>query len=171
MLKYLLCVVACACSAVAGAHDAASGRDVYTRLGALLGTWAGHGANGRELKVSFRYSAAGSVLVETWTLGSGRESMTLYALDGERLLATHYCPQGNQPRLEFTGTDADGRWQFRFVDGTNLHVAGRSHQQAFWLKLDGDDAFERGETYVDNDAASTQPEPDGDAVRYQRTAQ
>ena len=118
--------------------------------------------------MAFRQSAGDSVLVETWTLASGRESMTLYTLDGERLLATHYCPQGNQPRLQFAGTDANGRWQFRFLDGGNLHVPGKSHQQAFWLKLDADGSFERGETYVENDAPSAADAPDGAAVRYTR---
>lgn len=153
----------------AATGHAESGREVFAKLASLVGTWEGYTKDGRRQTVAFRYSAAGSVLVETWTLGQGRESMTLYTLDGERLLATHYCPQGNQPRLVFSpGGRATARWRFRFLDGTNLHVAGRSHQQAFWLALDGTDAFERGETYVDNDAAITQPEPDGEAVRYRR---
>jgi len=149
------------------AAEATSGKDVFHQLDTLLGTWTGRTKEGRAYTVAFRHTAGDSVLVETWTLASGRESMTLYALDGERLLATHYCPQGNQPRVEYTGTDAAGRWQFRFVDGTNLHVPGRSHQHAFWLKLDADGSFERGETYVDNDAPPSAIE-DGEAVRYTR---
>jgi hypothetical protein len=151
-------------------EDKLSGTEVFRQLGSLVGTWSGHFSSGSAYTVTFRYTAAQSVLVETWTLGSGRESMTLYALDGDRLLATHYCPQGNQPRLQYTGVDNTGRWQFRFRDGSNLHVKGRSHQQAFWMKLQADGTFERGETYVDNDAASSDVAPDGEAVRYTRVA-
>jgi YD repeat-containing protein len=147
-----------------------SGAEVFTQLGSLLGTWTGPSRNGGAHTVTYRYTAAGSVLVETWTLGSGRESMTLYALDDDRLLATHYCPQGNQPRLEYTGADRNGRWQFRFRDGSNLHAKGHSHQQAFWIKLHDDKTFERGETYVDNDEASAEPVQDGEAVSYTRVA-
>ena len=147
-----------------------SAKDVFKQLGGLTGTWTGHSANGRAYTVSFRHTAADSVLVETWTLGSGRESMTLYALDGNRLLATHYCPQGNQPRLEYVGADSHGRWQFRFVDGTNLHVKGSSHQQAFWIRVGKDGTFERGETYVDNDSVVTEAVTEGAPVRYTRIA-
>ena len=151
-------------------EDAPSGTAVFKRLGNLVGTWSGRTSSGGVHTVTFRYTAAQSVLVETWTLGSGRESMTLYALDGDDLLATHYCPQGNQPRLEYTGVDKVGRWQFHFRDGSNLHVKGRSHQHAFWIKLQDDATFERGETYVDNDAALPTQAIDGEAVRYTRVA-
>ena len=155
--------------AFAPAHAApsADGRELFERLGKLAGTWSGTTSNGKTQHVNFRSTAAGSVLVETWTLGGGRESMTLYALDGERLLVTHYCPQGNQPRLQYTGMDDAGRAQFRFVDGTNLHVPGRSHQQAFWLHFDGERQFSRAETYVENDTSATAAE-EGEAVRYSR---
>ena len=148
-----------------------SGAEVFRQLGSLVGTWTGPPRNGSAHTVSYRFTASGSVLVETWTLGSGRESMTLYALDDDRLLATHYCPQGNQPRLEYFGVDENGRRQFKFRDGTNLHAKGHSHQQAFWIKLHDDKTFERGETYVDNDAALSEPAQDGEAVSYTRVVE
>jgi hypothetical protein len=151
-------------------EDSPSGSEVFRQLGNLVGTWSAHTSSGGAHTVTFRYTADQSVLVETWTLGAGRESMTLYALDDDRLLATHYCPQGNQPRLEYTGVDKVGRWQFHFRDGSNLHVKGRSHQQTFWIKLREDGTFERGETYVDNDVASSEAAVDGGAVRYTRVA-
>ena len=160
---------ACAAETNESAVRPTSGKEMFIRLGKLTGSWSGTTANGHTHRVNYRYSAGGSVLVETWTLGAGRESMTLYALDGERLLATHYCPQGNQPRLEYTGTDASGRAQFRFIDGTNLHVPGQSHQQAFWLHFDGQQAFSRGETYVENDTPASDTQ-DGEAANYARVA-
>ncbi len=144
--------------------------EVFKQLGSLAGAWTGPSSNGGAHTVTYRYTAAASVLVETWTLGTGRESMTLYALDGDRLLATHYCPLGNQARLQYSGVDKDGRWQFGFLDGTNLHAKGQSHQQAFWIKLQDDKTFERGETYVDNDAASSEVAQDGESVHYTRVA-
>lgn len=159
------------CAGEVHCEGTTSGAEVFRQLCALVGTWTGPSRNGSAHTVTYRTTAGGSVLVETWTLGSGRESMTLYALDDKRLLATHYCPQGNQPRMEYSGVDKAGRWQFRFLDGTNLHVKGHSHQQAFWIKLHDDRTFERGETYVDNDAALSEVAQDGEAVSYTRVAE
>jgi|SRR6185312_15419081 len=167
LLLTFVAIGACAAATSDSTAGRTNGKEMFGRLGTLTGTWTATTANGHTQSVNFRYTAAGSVLVETWTLGGGRESMTLYALDGDRLLATHYCPQGNQPRLEYTGTDTSGRAQFHFIDGTNLHVPQRSHQQAFWIRFDGEQAFSRAETYVENDQPAGDAQ-DGEAVRYTR---
>lgn len=146
----LLLTLALALAAPASAEPRGDAEAAFERLKTLLGQWQGTFDNGRTHQVSYRTTAGGTVLMETWSLGPGRESVTLYHLDGERLLATHYCPQGNQPRLQWIGDDADGRMQFRFVDGTHLEVPGKSHQHAFWLRLDGADRYTRSETYVEN---------------------
>ena len=136
----------------AGAASAqeAAGAAAFERLKALQGHWEGQFEDGRRHTVEYRLSAGGTVLVETWQLAPGRESMTLYHLDGDRLLATHYCPQGNQPRLAWVpGADALVL-SFEFVDGTGLGAAGRSHQHAFVTVLREDGSYTRSETYVAN---------------------
>lgn len=121
---------------------------VFRQLSGLVGDWAGKSPSGRENKVNYRLTAGGTVLVETWSLSSGRESMTLYHIDGESLMATHYCPQGNQPRLVLM-PDSE-KFSFAFLDGTNLHVPGKAHQYSFWLKINDNDHFQRNEIYVEN---------------------
>lgn len=134
---------------------AANAHGVFGRLGGLVGDWKGVFANGRRHSVNYRLSAGGTVLVETWALAPGRESLTVYYVDGDDLLATHYCPQGTQPRLKFVG-EKDGRLQFELLDGGNLGQAGKSHQQSFWLQWDGGDEYRRSETYVENRAPVSQ---------------
>lgn len=123
----------------------------FKQLTALVGTWKGRFSDGREHSVNYRLSAGGTVLVETWTLSKVRESMTLYHLDGDSLMATHYCPQGNQPRLVLASNE--DRMNFTFRDGGNLNVPGKSHQHSFWLQLKDNDHFQRNENYVENGAA------------------
>lgn len=141
----------------------------FARLSALAGTWSGTWANGRAHTVNYRLSAGGTALVETWTLGPNRESMTVYHLDGGRLLATHYCPQGTQPRLVMVPGGDSSRLDFTLLDGANLDVPGRSHQHSFTIWLRGADRYERTEHYVENGAP---PVADGDApdevVTYRR---
>jgi len=136
--------------ATAGATESAA--SAFKQLKSLLGEWEGKFDDGRAHSVSYRLTAGGSVLVETWTLGPGRESMTMYHLDGDQLLATHYCPQGNQPRLQWVPGDDPKTLSFAFRDGTNLHVTDGSHQHAFWIRLQDEASYVRDETYVTNDS-------------------
>ena len=73
----------------------------FQALKSLVGAWQGRTEAGRTFLVSYRLTANDTVLVETWTMSPTRQSMTVYHMDGDGLIATHYCPQGNQPRLQY----------------------------------------------------------------------
>lgn len=121
----------------------------FARLQALAGNWRGRRPDGREIGVSYRLSAGGTVLVETWALGPGRESLTLYHMDGVALVASHYCPQGNQPRLAMVRA-AGNRMDFAFRDATGLDP-GEAYQHDFWIEIGADGAITRSETYVEGE--------------------
>ncbi len=54
--------------------------------------------------------------------------MTMYHLDGERLMLTHYCVAKNQPRLVATSFGDGGKTvTFSFIDGGNLPSRDRGH--------------------------------------------
>ncbi len=89
--------------------------------------------------------------------------MTVYTMDGEGIIATHYCPQGNAPRLRLSRTGTDGTHFFEFLDGANLQKEGASHEHAFWVRLDSADALIRSETYIEN-GSSYDPAEDGGSV-------
>ena len=146
--------------------------NAFKQLSSLVGAWEGKFEDGRPHSVSYRLTAGGTVLVETWTLGPGRESMTLYHMDGETLVADHYCPQGNQPRLQLAKSEDADKLSFVFRDGANLQVKGKSHQHAFWIKLNGQNSFERSETYIENGSTSTAVAnmSPGKAITYTRMA-
>ena len=96
-------IIACLLSLVLPilAHaDASTSQAAFARLSGLVGAWNGTLPDGRVHAVSYRLTAGDTVLVETWTMSPTRESMTMYHLDGDALIATHYCPQGTQPRLQ-----------------------------------------------------------------------
>ena len=133
-----------------------SAEAVFTALKSLEGEWEGRTEAGRALKVSYRLTANGTVLVETWTLGPTRESLTLYHRDGGDLLATHYCPIGNQPRLRLATDQPGPRLQFEFVDATNLLSRDVAHQHSFWVELSGADTLVRSETYVEKGEEGTE---------------
>ena len=53
--------------------------------------------------------------------------------DGGRLLLTHYCETGNQPRMQATASPDGKRITFNFLDATNLASpeAGHMHSVIF----------------------------------------
>lgn len=137
----LLLAGLCALSVQAAAPAAT---DRFERLKRLaVGEWQGETGNGATLHVNYRTISHGSVLVEIWQPGTRAETMTIFHRDGDRVLATHYCAQGNQPRLVLR--DGDG-FAFEYVDATNLKD-GASHLHRLVLAPVADGGLEREETY------------------------
>jgi hypothetical protein len=142
---------------VAAAQPGPLGPDhAFTRLRSLVGDWQGRTESGRTFGVIYRLIANDTVLVESWTMSPTRTSMTVYHMDGEALVATHYCPQGNQPRLQYRTESSNERLHFTFRDATNLPDPNTAHQHEFWIRFHADGSFERSETYVENGEAGSE---------------
>lgn len=127
--------------------------EVFKKLGSLAGRWREVNST---IHVEYREAAQGSILVEDWSWPeSGIEALTIYFLDVDQLLATHYCPAGNQPTLRFTPTSNQCRYEFRFASATNLPDERTDHCKSFWIELIGTDKFLRSETYVERGVIDT----------------
>ena len=135
-------------------------RAAFESLKPLVGTWRPADADDSPMRVTFELLAKDGVLAETWRSPTHR-SMTVYHLDGDTLLATHYCPQGNVPRLALARREADGTLRFEFRDGSNVDVPGGHHEALLTLRL-ADGVLTRGERYAENaepfDASRAEPE-------------
>ena len=119
----------------------------FERMKALAGTWRLAGRAASPLRIRFTPTASGTVLVEEWLNAGKPHSMTVYHRDGARLIATHYCPQGNQPRLAATPrSDAAGP-AFTFLDATDLDTASESYLVALSFDLRDSARPVRRETY------------------------
>lgn len=100
----------------------------FAEMKTLAGQWKPHDSTSDNFFIEFELTAGESVLVEKWLYKDSLHSMTVYHLDGESVIATHYCPQGNQPRLASLPGKADGDIQFIFRDATNLDRSSQSYQ-------------------------------------------
>jgi hypothetical protein len=100
----------------------------FARLGTLVGDWETATSRGK-VHVKYELISAGTALVERVTFESNVPPMeTIYHLDGDRLLLTHYCMLGNQPRMQARFYDAEaGELRFEFLDITNLANSGAGH--------------------------------------------
>jgi hypothetical protein len=127
----------------------------FDQLKSLVGTWRNADRPDSPLRIHFYLTAGGTVLVESWEARGQPHSLTLYHRDGPALLATHYCPQGNQPRLALAGRDANGL-HFAFKDATDLDPAKESHQHDLWFDLSKPARPVRSEVYSGKDGPGEQ---------------
>jgi hypothetical protein len=111
--------------AVTAAFAASDAQKSFEQLQSLSGSWKGKGSNGQPVQVAYRLTANGSALMSE--IQSKEDMITMFNLDGERLLMTHYCGAGNQPRMVATASP-DGRTiTFEFLDATNLASPEAGH--------------------------------------------
>jgi hypothetical protein len=162
-------IVACGCAspapspAPATAAPKGTGAVAWERLKhSLPGSWTMPGKKG-PFTVSYKLISGERALVETWGVGSSRETMTIFHPDHEDLLLTHYCAQGNQPRLRAVAASVDAV-VFRFADATNVGP-GQAVLVERTLRV-GPDTFDDTEVYKGVDGAL-----ESTTYHFTRTAQ
>jgi len=68
------------------------------------------------------------------------ESMvTMYHVDNNRLMLTHYCAAQNQPRMQAQVSDDGKTLTFDFIDATNLASADVGHMRKLVLTIQDKD--------------------------------
>lgn len=125
----------------------------YETLSSWEGEWVLEGID--TLTITFENAGNGHVVMERWQTPRGLHSLTLYHRDADRLITTHYCPQGNQPRLAAHASHSN-EIAFEFVDITDLDE-GESHAHTLTFKPAADGSILRTEVYLKPDGTrSTQ---------------
>jgi hypothetical protein len=110
----------------------------FEQLKKLAGTWTGkasHGDAAHDATINYRVTAAGSAVEETIFSGTDHEMVTMYHLDGNSLILTHYCALGNQPRMRSEPGSDPKKIVFRFLDGTNMNAAKDMHMHEATMEL------------------------------------
>lgn len=114
------------------AFAASDAQKSFDTVKTLQGNWDGKNSQGEAIQVSFVPTANNSaVLSEIRGEKHAPDMMvSMFHMDGnDRLLMTHYCSAGNQPRMAATAS-ADGKTlTFDFVDATNLASPDAGHMQ------------------------------------------
>jgi len=82
---------------------------------------------------------------------TGHEDMiTMFHMDGDRLLMTHYCAAGNQPRMAATVSPDGKTITFDFIDATNLLPSQGGHMQRVVFTLIDADHHTEDWQFADN---------------------
>jgi len=104
------------------------GKAGFAKMKELAGEWTNK-AEGQA--VIYRVMSKGKSVMEILYAGTDHEMVTMYYLDGDDLVATHYCAQGNQPWFKLdTKASRASNLVFDFAGGTNLDPAKDTHMHA-----------------------------------------
>ncbi len=123
----------------------------------LVGEWAGKMESGRAARVSYRLVSNGTAVLETLQSAGEPEMVTLYAAASSRVVATHYCSAGNQPRMRTPPiSGSPQRLDFALVDVTNLSGAGAGHMRHLAVTFEDDDRFTQHWTWWENGKDKTE---------------
>ena len=152
----LLGALVWAAGSVVGAGEEAAGLE---RFKALAGEWvaaeSGEMAHAGDLVARYHVTAAGSVVVEEVFPGTPHEMVTVYHLDGKDLVLTHYCMNGNQPRMRAKSSDGT-RVVFEFDGGTNIDPRRDRHMHSATFEFVGQDELRSAWTeHIDGKPAGT----------------
>jgi len=121
----------------------------FNQIKSLAGTWEGPVTavpkmegmdDNARVQVSLRVTSRGNALVhEMKGAGDGDDPtkydhpVTMFYLDNDRLLLTHYCDAGNRPRMA-ARTSADGKTvEFDFVDVAGSTQYGHMQHTVFTI--------------------------------------
>jgi hypothetical protein len=102
------------------------------KLKSLVGTWQGKTVKGESVEDSYRLTAGGTAVMGEDKMAT-EDMLSLFYVDGNRLLMTHFCPSGNQPRMQATLSPDLKTISFDFLDATNLPSpqAGHMHRAVY----------------------------------------
>jgi len=120
-------MIAVGLAASALAADKTKSEEAFDRLTSLQGEWQGM-ADGVNTTLIYTLTANGSTLMEQCRPEKGHEMITMFTVDGDHLIATHYCSAKNQPQMATpTITDAQKPLAFSLVRVTGLKSPGDFH--------------------------------------------
>lgn len=115
-----------------------AGNKPFELMKSLTGNWQGKTTEGGQVNVSFKDTAGGSAImseIQSEMQGKSETMVSMINMDGSRLLLTHYCAAGNQPRMQAAVAPDGKSVTFSFVDATNLANADDGHMDHVVFKF------------------------------------
>ena len=117
-------------------HPVARTTPAFDQLKTLAGHWEGTNPTGKKVEVSYEVISNGSVLMERLHPGTEPDMITMYSLEGDRILVTHYCSMGNQPTMQTAASPAaNGKLDFTFLRLAGAKSADEGHMAALTVSM------------------------------------
>lgn len=142
---------------VVGANAQSTSSSGFDRLKTLVGEWQATSPRGEIFTSTIRPVSNGTAVEETFQNSEDNQMVTLYTPNRDRLLVTHFCSAGNQPRME-TAPVKPGQNEFVFslVGISNLKNPATGHMQSLTLRIIDNDHFTEQWTWRENGKDKTE---------------
>ena len=151
-------IAAAVCSMSFGlAQVPVTAQSAFEKLKGLAGRWEGTAEDGSAVAASYRVTANRSAVVETILPGTEHEMVTMYHMDGDRLMLTHYCAVGNQPRMVLDPQEGSNALVFQFAGATNMKSDRDMHMHSARIRIVNSDLIEaEWDAWKDGKKSSTE---------------
>jgi len=110
-------------------------KKAFEKLKSLAGSWHGT-VMGMSVNIIITVASSGTAIVNEATADGGRQpnhEITMLYLDGDRLLATHFCDGGNRSRMEAKVSPDGNTIEFNTLDVEGSTKGGFTKRIAFTL--------------------------------------
>lgn len=138
--SFVTLAVLCLAAGPLAQDDRSPIKPTLETLKALEGEWILLDPEGNptdQVGLAYRVTSGGSAVLETIFPGTEHEMMTVYHMDGDDLVLTHYCHMGNQPRMKASEGSTESKILWEFVDATNLPSPDAPHMHDGTLEILG----------------------------------
>src|SRR5215475_8388995 len=136
-------------------NEKTSGALAFDQLKTLVGEWEGKTASG-PVKITYTLVSGGTALMERIQPANEAEMITMYSADGDRIVVTHYCSEGNQPSMKTETLKAKAnKYSFTLVSVSGLKSPDAGHMTGLVLTLIDKDHLKQDWTYTDKGKTST----------------
>lgn len=150
-LAVLLAVMAA--SLVKANNEKTAGALAFDQLKTLVGEW--QNASG-STKITYTLVSGGTALMERMQPANEAEMITMYSADGDKIVVTHYCSEGNQPSMKTETLKGVGnKYSFSLVSVSGLKSPDAGHMTGLVLTLVDKDHLKQEWTYLDRGKTST----------------
>jgi len=140
-------------TAAKAAGKESNAAEAFAKIKTLAGNWEASSSRGKATS-SYEVISNGSAVVEHVRVPGEDEMLTVYHLDGNKLVLTHYCTAGNQPQMQAEAYDpASNQIAFDFTGGGNLSDTNVGHMHNVVFKFSTADRFAAQWTFQENGKA------------------
>ena len=144
----ILLAIAIAANAENRDTRAAGSSATFAQMKSLVGDWKAV-QEGVPVTEAYKLTANGTALMAETRSANEPAMITMITVDGDRLIATHYCIAGNQPHLVATSPDDLHKGvAFRLDRVTGMKTADDWHNTGITITLDDSNHMTQTWTYL-----------------------